>query len=155
MADEERPFLIQVRRPWKLWILPVIAVLYFILIVTFAVMDLRIEGVPMEYLVLGGLAVFILVMIIELPFLWRKRAQRAPRVKAAPMESAAPDAASRNGWDDELLTTAETQQGMQVLEYSAPAKSRNRNSVYTKTYVPVTGAQVLRIESLVADASDL
>lgn len=154
MTDEERPFLIQVQRRWKLWILPVIAVLYFILIITLAVMDLKIEGVPMEYLVLGGLGLFILVMIVELPLLWRRRAPRPARVKTAPM-SATPEAASRNGWDDELSITAETQQGMQVLEYSAPAKSRNRNSVYTKTYVPVTGAQVLRIESLVADASDL
>lgn len=154
MADEERPFLIQVRRRWKLWILPVIATLYFAAIITLAVMDYRIKGVPMSYLVLGGLAFFILVMIIELPFLWRKSAPRPKRVETAPL-SAAPEAASRNGWDDEMLVTAETQQGMQVLEYSAPAKSRNRNAVYTKTYVPVTGAQVLRIESLVADAADL
>lgn len=154
MADESRPFVIPVRRPWLLLILPTIALLYFVAVVLLNVFDYEIEGVTNEMLALGGVGLFALVILIELPFLLRRSGKR--RARPAPEPAAAvPMDASRNGWDDELLSTSETQQGLQVLEYSSPAKSRNSNAVYTKTYVPVSGAHVLRIESLVADASDL
>lgn len=154
MADATRPFVIPVRRPWLLLILPAIALLYFLAVVLLNVFDYEVKGVTNEMLALSGVGLFALVIVVELPFLLRRRAKRAPRAKA-PEPTEAPMDASRNGWDDELLATSESQQGLQVLEYSSPAKSRNSNAVYTKTYVPVSGAHVLRIESLVADASDL
>lgn len=154
MADEDRPFVITVRRRWKLWILPSIAALYFLAVVILNVGNYRIRGVDMDLLVLAGVALFALVILIELPFFLRRRPKRVRPPPAAPAAAAAPEA-SRNGWDDELVTTGENQQGLQVVEYSAPAKSRNANSVYTKTYVPVSGAHVLRVETLVADPTDV
>lgn len=154
MADEIRPFVIPVRRPWLLLILPTIAVLYFLAVVLLNVFDYEIQGVSNEMLALGGVGLFALVILVELPFFLRRRAPRAPRrARAAPEAASAPTQVV--AWDDEYVSTAETQQGLQVLEYSSPAKSRNSNAVYTKTYVPVSGAHVLRIESLVADADDL
>lgn len=154
---ETRPFLIPVKRRWTLWILPVIAVLYFIGVVVLVSMNYRITGVSNDLLALVGLGLFALVVLIELPFLLRRRPRRAEPdpVEAEPYAEAAPLAATGAARDDELRTTPETQQGLRVVEYSAPAKSRNRNAVFTKTYVPVTPTHVLRIETLVADASDL
>lgn len=155
MADADRPFVITVRRTWTLWILPVIATLYFLGVLLLNVLDYEIQGVSMDMLVLAGVAIFVLVIVIELPFFLRRRARReAPPPTPAPRPLGAP-ASARNGWDDELLITPENQQGLQVVEYSAPAKSRNSNAVYTKTYVPVTGAHVLRVETLVATQSDI
>lgn len=153
MADEERPFLISVRRRWTLWILPVLATLYFLTVILLNVLDYEIAGVGMDMLVLVGVALFVIVLLIELPFLLRRRAKREPEPEPAPIGE--PLAASRNGWDDELLITPESQQGLQVIEYSRPAKSRHSNAVFTKTYVPVSGAHVLRVETLAADAADL
>lgn len=156
MADEERPFLIDVRRRWTLWILPVLAAIYFIAVILLNVLDYTIDGIDMQTLVLAGVVLFVFVMLVQLPFFLRRRARRPEAPPPAPAPAAAPLAASsRNGWDDELVTTSESQQGLRVVEYSAPAKSRNRNAVFTKTYVPVSGAHVLRIETLAADASDL
>ena len=154
MADADRPFVITVRRQWTLWILPAIAAIYFLTIVLLNILNYRIQGVTDEMLVLGGVGLFVLVILIELPFFLRRRAPKAPK-PAKVKAGAAPMDASLNGWDDELLITTESQQGLQVLEYSAPAKSRNANAVYTKTYVPVSGAHVLRIETLAADSTEI
>lgn len=153
MADEDRPFVITVRRRWTLWILPILATLYFLAIVLLNVLDYSIKGVSMDMLVLGGVGLFVLVVVVELPFFMRRRRKKERPPPAAAASATA--AASPGGWDDELLITPESQQGLQVIEYSAPAKSRNANSVYTKTYVPVSGAHVLRVETLVADPSDI
>ena len=157
MSDDDRPFVIQVRRPWTLLILPVLALLYFLAVVVLNILDYEIEGVTNEMLALVGVAFFLLVILVELPFFLRRKrkAARPAAPDPAPAVAAPVGAASRNGWDDEFLTTGESQQGLRVVEYSAPAKSRNSNAVYTKTYVPVSGAHVLRVESLVADAGDL
>ncbi|HVM45898.1 MAG TPA: hypothetical protein VM582_08185 [Candidatus Thermoplasmatota archaeon] len=155
MADEDRPFVITVRRQWTLWILPALATIYFLAVILLNVLDYRIRGVDNDLLVLTGVGLFALVILIELPFLLRRRPKKEPRIKASPAPVAAPAAESLNGWDDELSITGESQQGLQVIEYSAPAKSRNANAVYTKTYVPVTGAHVLRIETLAADESEI
>lgn len=156
MADGSRPFVIEVRRRWLLWILPILAALYFVAVVLLTVLDYRIKGITTEMLVLGGVGLFVLVMLIQLPFLLRRSAPRKPKPAKVKQATRAAEPASTNGHvDDELLTTEEMQQGLQVLEYSSPAKSRNRDAVFTKTYVPVSGSQVLRIETAVADASDL
>lgn len=155
MADETQPFVIPVRRTWLLLILPILALLYFVGVVVLNILDYRIEGVSNEMLALGGVAFFGLVILVELPFFLRRSRPRAKKVKAAPAAPAPAAPATRAPVDDEVVTTDETQQGLRVVEYSSPARSRNANAVYTKTYVPVSGAHVLRIESMVADASDL
>jgi len=153
MADEFRPFVIDVKRPWTLWILPIVAVLYFLAVILIHLLNYTIQGVTTEMLVLGGVGLFIVVMLIEIPFFFRRR---APKPKREPAAAPAPGAPASNGRvDDECLMTTESQQGLQVLEYSAPAKSRHVNTVYTKTYVPVSGAHVLRVETAVADAGDI
>lgn len=155
MADEDRPFVINVRRRWTLLILPILALLYFVAIVILYVQDYRINGVDMDTLVLAGVGVFVLVMIIELPFLMRRKAPKVKRSEKQKLDILEDRGEAPAMRDDEYLTTSESQQGMQVVEYSAPAKSRNVNVVYTKTYVPVTGAHVLRVETAVADAADI
>ena len=156
MADPDRPFVITVRRTWTLWILPVIAAIYFLAVLVLNALNYRIRGVTDEMLVLGGVGLFVLVILVELPFFLRRGAPKAPKpAKAKKAAAPQPGSPATNGWDDELLTTSESQQGLQVLEYSAPAKSRNANAVYTKTYVPVSGAHVLRIETLAADQTEI
>lgn len=155
MQDDERPFLIDVKRPWTLLILPILAGIYFLFIFYLGITRSEVRGVPTDYLVLGGLAFFIVVALLQLPFLFRRK---GPRSQAAPAPAggdawqpgpteSAPLAGSA---DDERVATSETQQGLRVLEYSVPAKSRNRGSVYAKTYVPVTKEHVLRVETLAA-----
>lgn len=155
MAEEDRPFVITVRHTWTLWILPVIAAIYFLTIIVLNVLNYRIKGVTDEMLVLGGVGLFVLVILIELPFFLRRGRPKAPKPVKAKAVAPAPGTPATNGWDDEILTTSESQQGLQVIEYSAPAKSRNANAVYTKTYVPVSGAHVLRIETLAADQTEI
>lgn len=155
MTDEDRPFVITVRRTWTLWILPVIAALYFLAVLVLNVANYRIRGVTDEMLVLGGVGLFVLVILVELPFFLRRRRPKAPKPRKAKADAPAAASPEANGWDDELLITSESQQGLQVLEYSAPAKSRNANSVYAKTYVPVSGAHVLRIETLAAEQHEI
>ncbi|HUR69543.1 MAG TPA: hypothetical protein VM370_09885 [Candidatus Thermoplasmatota archaeon] len=154
MADADRPFVVDVRRRWTLLILPILAALYFIAVLVLIVGNYRVQGVSNELLALVGVGIFVLVMLIELPFLLRRGAPRASRPAPAPLHDA-PMRTPGPRIDDEYMITEESQQGLRVVEYSAPAKSRNSNIVYTKTYVPVTGAHVLRVETAVADGSDL
>lgn len=158
-VDEPREFVIPVRRRWTLWILPTIAILYFLAVVTLAILRREINGVPTQWLVLGGVGLFVLVILVELPFFVRRRIRAEPEAAlpaATPdWQDEAPEPATRGAWDDERIATAEEQQGLRVLEYSAPAKSRNRGSVYAKTYVPVTKEHVLRVETLAAEPHEL
>ncbi|MFA5862841.1 MAG: hypothetical protein WDA16_14205 [Candidatus Thermoplasmatota archaeon] len=155
MADEPRDYVIRVKRPWKLWILPSLAILYFVLILAMAIFRIEIRNVPTQTLVLGGVAFFVLVILIELPLFVRRRV----RVEAPPTPPPAQDASATPMMgatgDDEHVMTAETQQGLRVIEYSAPAKSRNRGAVYAKTYVAVTKEHVLRVENLAAEPSEI
>jgi hypothetical protein len=157
MADESRPFVINVKRRWLLAILPVLATIYFVAVIVLNILDYRIQGVTTDMLVLGGVGLFVLVMLIELPFFMRRSGPKRARPERA--RAAAPaatmDAGSNGHGDDEYLITEELQQGLQVLEYSAPAKSRNSNTVYTKTYVPVSQAHVVRVETAVADPTEI
>ena len=155
MADESRPFVIEVKRRWLLAILPILATIYFIAVIVLNVADYDIQGVSDDLLVLGGVAFFVLVMLIELPFFLRRSAPKPARAKPTPAAAPMRDVSSNGSVDDEYVITEEQQQGLQVLEYSAPAKSRNVNVVYTKTYVPVSQAHVIRVETAVADAADI
>ncbi|HWH08303.1 MAG TPA: hypothetical protein VNX21_03820 [Candidatus Thermoplasmatota archaeon] len=154
--EDERPFLIPVKRRWTLLILPVLALVYFAFVVWLGATRTTVRGVPMDYLVLGGLAFFLLVAVVELPFFLRRRPPKAaPPPERAEWQDEPPEPVAAPARDDERLTTDETQQGMRVLEYSAPAKSRNRGAVYAKTYVPVTKEHVLRVETLAAEPAEL
>lgn len=154
MAEPSRPFLIPVRRRWTLWILPVLALVYFAVVVALAVLNYKVQGVTMEMLALGGVAFFALVILIELPFFLRRRV-REPRAEEAPEAPFAEPEGAPPAVDDEIVMTSETQQGMRVAEYSRPAKSRHPGAVYAKTYVPVTKDVVVRVETLVAEGADL
>lgn len=151
--EDERPFLIPVKRRWTLLILPILAFLYFAFVLWLGVTRTTVRGVSTDVLVLAGLALFLLVAIVEIPFFLRRRpkAEPAPDWQDEPAEPLAPPMLR----DDEKLTTDETQQGLRVLEYSAPAKSRNRGAVYAKTYVPVTKEHVLRVETMAAEPHEL
>lgn len=151
---EPRQFLIPVRRRWTLWILPILAVLYFAVVVTLGVLNTRIRGVDMDMLALGGAAFFVLVVLIELPFFLKRRPKRAKPEPVAE-DPFTPAEGVPLAEDDELVMTAETQQGLRVAEYSRPAKSRHPGAVYAKTYVPVLKDVVVRVETLIAEGADL
>jgi hypothetical protein len=155
MADEPREFLIRVERPWKLWILPGIAILYFVLILAMAILRIEFRSVSTDALVYAGAVLFVVVILIELPFFLRRRVRvEEPEPSPYAPESAAAGPLVGAG-DHEALATSESQQGLRVLEFSAPPKSQNRGSVYAKTYVPVTKEHVLRVETLAAEPSEL
>lgn len=156
MADPDRAFVIPVQRRWLLWILPVLALVYFLVVIVLVVQDYELAGVDNATLAMGGAGLFLLVALIQIPFLFRRKVRAPPPTEGWTDEPPAPVAAApRAPADDEILLTEETAQGLRVIEYSTPAKSRNRNAVYTKTHVPVSGSHVVRVETLVADAADL
>src|ERR1051325_9701490 len=70
--DEPREFVIPVQRRWTLWILPTLAILYFLVVLALAVLRIEIRGLPSQYLVLAGVAFFLLGMVIQLPFFLRR-----------------------------------------------------------------------------------
>lgn len=176
-------FLIPVERKWKLWIPPVLAVLYFAFVLTVLIgqWDLRIANQE-EVLVIGGLAVFGVLAVWELLLLPGRRAKKSkarrgrsppPRARE-PVESepddedainayAPPPAAERpaaapsraQGLDAELVDTGESRNGLAVLEVSVPPKSRHRGAIYSKAFIVVDDRFVLRVEDLVADREEL
>lgn len=158
MAEPERAFVI--RRTWLAWTLVAICVLYFLVLTTIVVLDYRVQGVTDQTLAMGGAGLFVLTALVLIPFLFRRKG--AAPAKAVEEDAWEPAPASapaamrpRASWDDEIKLTDETAQGMRVIEYSWPAKSRNRQAVYTKTHVPVSSAHVVRVETMVAEARDL
>lgn len=152
-----REFRIPVRRRWTLWILPALATIYFIAVLFLGATDRRVRGVSNQTLVWIGLALFALVVLVEIPFFLTRRARSDLPAQETDWqeEPAEPRAVPPMDRDDEAVATGESQQGLQVLEYSRPAKSRNKGSVYAKTYVPVTKEHVLRVETLAAEPADL
>jgi hypothetical protein len=158
---EAREFVIHVRRRWTLWILPVLAILYFLMVVALVVTNQKLmKGVTNEMLAYGGVGLFAVVFLVEIPFFLKRKAKLDATLEPADREwqDEAPEpmsAAPRAALDDEHVLTGETQQGMRVLEYSRPAKTQNKGAVYAKTYVPVTKEFVLRIETLAAERADL
>lgn len=158
MSENPRPFLIPLRRRWALAILPVVCVLYFALVITLVALDRTVSGLTHELLALVGAGLFLVTLLVEIPFFLRRRAKR---VRAEPVEERAlqdepPEPLARGpALDHEFVTTSETQAGMRVVEYSRPAKSRNRGLVYAKTYVPVAKDVVLRVETPAAEPRDL
>lgn len=141
------------RARWPLYILPVLALAYFVGVLVLIATDNHLKGVSNDALALAGVVVFLVVALIELPFLFRRREPRPEPAGPAPAGDAI--AAPRARIDDEYLVTSEEQQGLKVLEYSTPAKSRHHGAVYTKAYVPVTKEHVLRIETLAAEGAEL
>jgi hypothetical protein len=163
MADDPQPF--RIRRAWLPFTLAVLCVLYFAGVLFLAATNRTISGVDNDQLALGGAALFVVTLLVQIPFFLRRRPKRAPApqeepepmpedMQEEPLEVEAPRMEMER-WDDEVRLTTEQQQGMVVLEYSRPAKSRHRGAVYTKAYVPVTKEHVLRVETLAAEGSDL
>lgn len=153
VMEDERPFLIPLRRRWLLLVGPILAILYFIVLIAVVSTGTVVRGVSTDTLVLIGMVLFILVILAEVPFLLRRKASAPappPDLQDEPPEPEAADAA-----EDERLVTPEVQHGLVVLEYSAPAKSRTTGALYAKTYVPVSKEHVLRLETLTARADEL
>lgn len=165
-----KEFAIRVKRTWTLLILPILALVYFLAVVVIVANRYDTDPITEEMLVYGGLGLFALVILVELPFFFRRKVRTAPVATSEPVEAGTTPAeaepyapspapfvapAAPAGWDDERLTTTEVQQGLTVVEWSSPAKSRHKNAVYTKAYVPVSKQHVLRVEILVAEGSDL
>jgi hypothetical protein len=157
MAAPHRPFVIPLRRRWVLAILPALCILYFLVVLVLAVQGTKVKGVTTDQLVLGGAALFLVTFLVEIPFFLRRRGARddGPDAPYEPLDlqDEPPEASVRA--DDEVALTSESQQGLRVLEYSRPAKSRHKGAVYAKTYVPVTKEHVLRVETLAAEGRDL
>ena len=155
----DRPFVIPLRRRWVLAILPVICLAYFGVVIALVAGGRSIRGVSTDLLMLAGAALFLVTFLVEIPFFLRRKGPR-PDGPEAPYEPDYQDEppepyAAPAREDDETVLTAETQQGLRVLEYSRPAKSRHKGAVYAKTYVPVTKEFVLRVETLAAEGRDL
>lgn len=160
MADE-RPF--RLRRAWPFWILLGVSLAAFAFLAWLVGSNSVVEGVPTSTLALVVSVLFVVTLLVAIPY-FRRVPDDAPAPEAepapvqdyqdepAPLESAP---SPREAWDDELRRTSEQQQGMSVLEYSSPAKSKHRGGVYTKAYVPVAKEYVLRVETLVAEGRDL
>jgi hypothetical protein len=159
VADDARPF--RMRSAWLPITLFVISVVYFAVVLLLVATNQAIGGVDNDQLALGGIALFVLSILVAIPYFLRRTSPK-PRVEPEPLMDdmqdepmAASDAPRFTGWDDETRTTSEEKQGMKVLEYSRPAKSRHRGAVYTKDYVPVAKEWVLRVETMVAEGADL
>lgn len=158
----EKRFLIPVQRRWKLLILPILALLYFAAVLLLAAFGYEVQGVTMEQLVLGGAAFFLVVLVLELPFVFKKKVRQEPELVeeeppvAEPVESfSEPETFTRPPSNDEMLVTSEVVKDLRVLEYSAPSKSLHSGAVYAKTMVPVTKEHVLRVETLAAEDYEL
>lgn len=166
-----RRFVINVERPWKLWIIPVLALLYFVWIVLLVTAKVE-TGVEDVMWVYAGLGLFGFLFFIELLLLLTKK-QKVKKVKVAaavpaerleepepamdPMTAAilrTPAASRQRGPDAEIRATSDEYKGKRVLEVSIPPKSSNKGAVYAKAYVPVDDSVVLRIEDLVAQRAD-
>lgn len=162
----EKRFLVPVKRRWKLLILPILAILYFAAVLLLAAFGYEVQGVTMEQLVLGGAVFFALVLLIELPYVFKRKVRAEPEVVDEPVEEpvetfapmedfSEPEPVARPKANDELLVTSEVVKDLRVLEYSAPSKSRHSGAVYAKTMVPVTKEHILRVENLAAEDYEL
>lgn len=170
-APARRRFVITVERPWKLWIIPVLALAYLLWIVVLISTGIE-TGVEEQMWVYAGLGLFGLLFLIEILLLFTKREKvKKAKVAAAPMvaeeleEPAAEDpmasaimsmpaAARQRGPDAEIRATTDDHKGKRVLEVSIPPKSTNKGAVYAKAYVPIDDTFVLRIEDLVAQRAE-
>lgn len=166
IEEAPRPFVISVERTWKLYVLPVVALLYFIAIITLVVMGVSdVYAIPLEMFVWAGVILFAVVLLIQLPFLFKRRARKEVEAPVDVVEEPAyaPESspafelpmAESEVRDDEYFLTDETHKGLRVMEYSQPAKSMYRGAVYSKTMVPVTKEHTLRIENLAAEPHEL
>ena len=155
MAD----FVIPLRRRWPLLVLAFLAVVYFVLVVALIATDNHLKGVSNDTLAFIGVGIFVVLALVMFLYALRRRgpgpapiAERTLQDEPAEAIAAAPKARYHA---DEYLVTPEAQQGLKVLEYSAPAKSRHHGAVYAKAYVPVTKEHVLRVETLAAEGAEI
>src|SRR5688500_4292659 len=104
--DEPREFVIPVQRRWTLWILPTLAILYFLAVIAMAVLRIEIRGLPTQYLVYAGVAFFLLVIVIEFPFFLRRRVRAEEPEPLAENEWQAEPGEPMMERDDEKLITS-------------------------------------------------
>lgn len=168
--EQPRGFLLG-WRTWTLWLIPVVATLYFVWVLMVGLGNVRTPTVDIGTWVLLGLVIFGVLFVLELLLLVRRKEKDgAPAVEPAdagstipaylpPGEAAANGSAfapppPRERADAEWIATSEMYRGLRVLEVSMPPKSRNKGGVYAKSYVAVGPDAVVRIEDLVADKAD-
>ncbi|MHB8587022.1 MAG: hypothetical protein ACYDDF_14430 [Thermoplasmatota archaeon] len=157
MAEAGGEYLLR-WRSWVIWTLPVIATLYFIWVLAVFMQYVRTPSVAFDTWVNGGLALFVIIIVVELLLLIRRKpamdamAETSEEVAIPPY--AAPTAPAPPG-DAEVRATGEQYKGMKVVEVSLPPKSQNRGGIYAKAFVEVSPEIVLRVESLVAGREDV
>lgn len=144
----------------------VIAVLYFLWAALLGLGIIALPALeptitPADWAVFGALLFLVLLILLAVEYrrtrggTYEPPAPAAGHRAAATTPQAAPAAAPSSRWiPDELVVTAETQQGRRVLEYSRPPKSEHPRAVYAKCLVPVDPQLVLRVEDLVAEAKE-
>lgn len=180
-AVPERRFLIPVRKKWKLWIWPVLALLYVAWVMLVVMLPLN-TGVPDQIWVLGGVGLFAFLIFVQLLLLptvkvRRKKQKRARAAAAAAPTEAEPMMADDSAYappvealieeeravhpvppqvasDAEFRMTGDEHRGRRVLEVSMPPKTLNPGAVYSKAFVALDEGFVLRVEDLVADATE-
>jgi hypothetical protein len=145
-----KEFVVQVKAPLILIVLPVIALVVFLTVVAInsGIIDARsIGNVPFETYVYGGSAVMAILLIAELILLLQRPAE-SEAVETAIEPIPLVDKRDELG---EIVLTQDTHQGRQVVEYSRPPKSRNKGAIYVKTFIELDGKHVLRAEEMIAE----
>ncbi|MBI4394117.1 MAG: hypothetical protein HY556_10045 [Euryarchaeota archaeon] len=145
-----KEFVVQVKTPLLLIILPVLALVVFLVVVGInsGIIDSRAIGnVPFETYVYGGTAVMAVLLVAEM-ILLLQRAAEPEAVETALEPIPLVDKRDELG---ELVLTQDNHQGRQVVEYSRPPKSRNKGAIYVKTFIELDGKYVLRAEEMIAE----
>lgn len=161
MSESQARFLLP-WRSWALWFIPVIATIAFVWILLVALGQVRTPSVPIAtWATVGGVLFGVLLLLLILLMIPRRdrAAEELAAASEIPAETVVPYAPpprpTTTKIEAEFVATGEQWKGMRVLEVSLPPKSRNKGGVYAKSYVPITGELVLRVEDLVADRRDV
>ena len=122
-ATPERRFLVTVRKPWKLWIWPAIALFYFLWVLLVVLVPIR-TGVPESIWVLAGLGLFGLILLIQL-LLLPTRKVRVKKAKAAKRAKAqAAEAVPVESLDDMNAVESEAPAGAAACPSSTASRTR-------------------------------
>ncbi|HVL88111.1 MAG TPA: hypothetical protein VM681_08945 [Candidatus Thermoplasmatota archaeon] len=131
----------------------VVATVYFLFVLALGINLLAVPAlqrtVSLADFVLAGSVLFMLIIVAFLVLLVRGRGASAAQAAISGAPTAVPTVVRRRG-DDEYVVTNDEFQGMRVLEYSHPPKSKNQGAIYAKALVPVTREYVLRVEEIIA-----
>lgn len=172
----KKEFIVKMSSPWTILLIPGVATLYVGLVVLMAIGKLSTFGLRLQEWVYGGLALLAILLFWG----WLLTLKRTPKVAKAPVQDEsdelledlrhrveeeeaqpvnvpirAPAPAPAASATHEIIVSGEEYKGRKVIEVSMPPKSAHRGGVYTKTYVPVDDALVVRIEDLVEEPEEL